>query len=360
MWPWYQEACALALEAHGCEVERFGWFHDFRYWKAGSSEPVYHSMYYRLQYRLNLGPTVSKVQRLLLEKAEVSRPEIIWFYNVQLISPRTVRKLRKMLPESTFIQYANDNPFSANKKLCIWGNYLKSIPLFDVHFSYRKSNIDDYIRFGSKSVHLLRSYFIPNVDFPVDRENIPECFRCDVVFAGHYEDDGRVELLEAIIDAGHKLNLYGGGWAAAIPKLAPSSPLRSKYPISPATEENYRYAICGAKVALCFLSSLNRDSYTRRNFQVPAMKVAMLSQYSDDLASLFEPDKEIAMFRNKTELLMKLSELIKNDDWRNSIAESSYSKVYASGHDVFSRMKCWLKIVSSKIDGISSKKYESL
>jgi hypothetical protein len=204
------------------------------------------------------------------------------------------------------------------------------------------SNIADYKRLGSKAAHLLRSYFIPNEDFPVPAEEIPEKFRCDVVFAGHFEDDGRVEMLEAICAAGFSLNLFGGGWDAALAKLKPESPLRAKYPISPVTNADYRYAICGAKVALCFLSTLNQDTYTRRNFQIPAMKVTMLSQFTDDLAALYKSDEEAVFFRSERELLEKLTKIIEDDRWRLSLAEAGYAKVYAGGHDVHSRMNQFL------------------
>jgi hypothetical protein len=166
------------------------------------------------------------------------------------------------------------------------------------------------------------------------------------VFAGHYEDDGRVETLEAICDAGFHLNLFGGGWSAALPKLKSDSPLRSKYPISPATESDYRYAICGAKVALCFLSTLNRDTYTRRSFQIPAMRTAMLSQYTDDLASLYKEDKEAVFFNTKAELLEKIKRLLVDEKWRYSVAKGGYDKVHAAGHDVVSRMEVWLDQVN--------------
>ena len=266
MWPWYQEVCATALERHGCDVVRFGWFDDFRHWREGHSEPFYHSLWHRIQYRLRTGPTVWRVYRHLLQVAEEAQPEVVWFYNVQLISPRMVKALKNTLPDATFVQYANDNPFSSSAKPGLWRHYLASIPLFDVHFSYRHNNIANYKRYGAKSAHLLRSYFIPAMDYSEPLENIPERFKCDVVFAGHYEDDGRVEMLEAICEAGYRLNLFGGGWAAALPRLSSDSPLRAKFPVSPATKADYRYAICGAKVALCFLSTLNQDTYTRRNF----------------------------------------------------------------------------------------------
>lgn len=345
IWPWYQDACADALEHQGCVVERFGWLDDFRHWREGRSETFYHSPWHRIQYRLRLGPAVWRVNRRLLQVARQFQPEIVWFYNVQLIGPRIVRAMRQALPDATFVQYANDNPFSAAARPGLWRHYLNSIPLFDMHFSYRHSNLADYRRHGAQSIHLLRAYFIPEVDHPEPQADIPERFKCDVVFAGHYEDDGRVAMLEAICKAGFRLNLFGGGWSAALPRLDADSPLRDSYPISPVTGADYRYAICGAKVALCFLSALNHDSYTRRSFQIPATKVAMLSQYTDDLATMFVPDVEAVFFRNQKELLTKLKTLMADDQHRAAIAEAGYARVYADGHDVRARMGAFLKEV---------------
>ncbi len=342
MWPWYQEACAHALESLGCRVVRFGWFDDFRHWLPTRSEPAYNSIFHRIQYRIRSGPTVWRVSQRLLKITAQVKPDIVWFYNVSLISPRVVRRLRASLPDGIFCQYSNDNPFSKTAKPGLWWNYLASIKYFNMHFAFRHSNIDDYERCGAQSIHLLRSYFIPEQDYPVAQGEIPVRFKCDVVFAGHYEDDGRVEMLEAICHAGYQLNLFGGGWDAALHKLNVDSPLRAKFPISPVTKADYRYAICGAKVALCFLSTLNHDTYTRRSFQIPAMEVAMLSQYTDDLATLYKPDTEAVFFRDQQELIAKLAQLLEDTAWRQSVAKAGYVKVYEAGHDVNSRMKAWL------------------
>lgn len=343
MWPWYQEACAMALERLGCAVERFGWFGDFHSWRTGQLEPVYHSFLHRLQARIHAGPTVWKIQQRLVRRAKKIQPDIVWFYNVQLISPGIVKVLKKVLPRATFAQYANDNPFSCSAQPGLWRNFIASVPLFDVHFSFRLNNIEDYKKYGARTVHLLRAYFIPNEDYPVPRREIPNRFKCDVVFAGHYEADDRVQMLEAICHAGLQLNLYGGGWDKALSRLRPDSPLRKKYPINPVTGQDYRKAICGSKVALCFLSTLNRDTYTRRSFQIPAMKTTMLSQYTADLQDLYVENKEIVFFRNKAETVHKLKTLLKNETWRRSVAEAGYAKVYNAGHDVQSRMRVWLE-----------------
>lgn len=344
-WPWYEEACAKALELKSCEVKRFGWINRFKKWLPNKSEPIYKSLFHRIQYRLFFGPTVWTIENDLQKVSIEFNPDIVWFYNVQLISPKAVLCMRRSLPNAVFCQYSNDNPFSKEAKPLLWRNYLASIKFFDIHHIYRQTNIDDYKRFGSKNIKLLRSYFIPSEDKPVDKIEIPEKFICDVVFAGHYEDDGRITLLEEICKAGFKLNLFGGGWEKAIPKLSFESPLRKYFPISPVTGKDYQFAICGAKVALCFLSKLNKDTYTRRNFQIPAMKVAMLSQHTSDLVKLFEPNKEAMFFRSSHELLGNLRNLIQDSNLRSSIAEAGYNRVYADGHDVYSRMNLWLKQV---------------
>jgi hypothetical protein len=222
---------------------------------------------------------------------------------------------------------------------------LESSKYFDMHFAFRHSNLADYQRLGASHVHLFRAYCIREEEYPVPVDQIPARFKCDVVFAGHYENDGRVDALEAICEAGYTLNLFGGGWDSALKHLRPDSPLRNKYPIMPATKGDYRYAICGAKVALCFLSALNEDTYTRRSFQIPAMKTAMLSQYTDDLAALYQPDVEAAFFKNKGEMLEKLKNLVDDDQKREAIAVAGYQKVYSAGHDVNSRIRVFLNQV---------------
>ena len=246
-----------------------------------------------------------------------------------------------------FCQYANDNPFSPAAYRSMLRHYIASIPFFDLHFAFRKANIDDFLKHGGKEAHLLRAYFIPELDFPLESSDIEPEYRCDVVFAGHYEDDGRAEALEAVYRAGYKLNLFGSGWEAALPRLSADSPLRTLYPIQPAVYQNYNQALCGAKVALCFLSTLNQDTYTTRSFQIPAMRVAMLSQRTEDLSGLFVDGEEAAFFSDKAELLDKLRYLMEDSTARKRIAEGGYSRVYADGHEVISRMRQWLETVQN-------------
>ena len=90
-WPWYQEACSAALESPGCQVFRFGWHERFKRWVPGRSEAVFRSWWLRAQTRAQCDPSVWQLRRDLLRMAARGRPDVVFFYNVQLIDPATVR-----------------------------------------------------------------------------------------------------------------------------------------------------------------------------------------------------------------------------------------------------------------------------
>jgi spore maturation protein CgeB len=84
---------------------------------------------------------------------------------------------------------------------------------------------------------------------------------------------------------------------------------------------------------------LNRDTYTRRCFEVPATRTLLLSEYTDDLASLYRAGVEADFFNSKEEMMQKLRLYVEDDARRLSVAQAGYDRVIADGHDVVSRMK---------------------
>ena len=336
MWPWYEPACAAALRSLGCATVEFGWSSDFFDWTPGHLQPIPRSFALRLQNRFLVGPAVNALNKRLIRIARSERPDIIWMYNATHIYAKTVRQLRNLEPRPKLVAYTNDNPFGANA--AYWRHFREAIPLFDHHFVYRHSNIGDLKRLGITNVSLLRSYFIPEEDY----RSIPaadERFVSDVVFVGHYEDDNRLRALRKLSGAGVRLKLFGPGWRAAENLVDTSEPLRSQFPVYPVLGEDYRKAISGASVALSFLSKINHDTYTRRNFQIPAIGTFMLSEYSDDLSSLFTEGVEAEFFRSDEELLAKVQYYLRHPDLRQRIAAKGHERVLRDRHDVRSRMR---------------------
>lgn len=335
----HEDAVYQAFKSLGHEAFRFPW-HE--YFKSASKIGVLSaldSFNKKFQNKFIWGPIVKRINADFIETVYKYKPDLVFVYRGTHIMPETLRAIKKNSPSITIIGYNNDDPFAKGHPFWLWRHFLASLPEYDIVLAYRQHNIDDFKRAGAKQVHLLRSWFIPERNHPVmlspeDRER----FACDVVFVGHYEPDGRMDMLEEIVRAGFHLRLFGPGYDWN-PVLQKSALLRHLIPVQLVWGDEYNKALCGAKIALCFFSKLNRDTYTRRCFEIPASGTMMLSEYSDDIANLYREGLEADFFRSKEELSDKIEKYLENAELRQSIAAAGHLRVIGDGHDVVSRMK---------------------
>jgi len=336
----HEEGVYQAYKKIGHEVFRFSW-HQYFQFEAASSPFVskIKSFWRKFQDKFIAGPIVRKVNRDFVKTVNECNPDVISLYRGTHITKGTLRSIKKSHPSTCVICHNEDDPFTEGHPYWLWRHFLASIPEYDLVLAHRLRNVQQYKQIGAKNVQFLRSWYAPERNHPVtisadDRKR----FECDVVFVGHYERDGRVEILEEIVKSGFKLRLFGPGkyWD---PVLRESSWLRYLVPVQMVWGENYNMALCGAKAALCFLSKLNRDTYTRRCFEIPATGTLMLSEYTADLATMLKEGEEADYFRSKEELLAKLSLYLRDDGRRRRVAEAGRQRIIADGHDVVSRMK---------------------
>jgi hypothetical protein len=342
----HEEQVYRALKQLGHDVVCFPWH---TYFKPSSPLGRLALPLLKVQKKYMLGPAVSRLNRDLVACVSHEQPDVVFFYRPSHIYPNTLRQLRKVSPASTLVGYNNDDPFSPLYPRWMWRHFLGGVPEYDLVLAYRPHNLEEYREAGARRVELLRSWYIPDLHRPVQLSDEDRTrFACDVVFVGHYEDDGRLHCLEQIVRRGWKLNLFGHdyGWHPALKK---SPLLREFIPIRTVWGEDYTKALCGAKVALCFLSKLNRDTYSRRCFEIPATGTMMLAEYTDDLARLFRAGEEADFFRSPSELLEKLEFYLTNDDVRRRVAEAGRRRVISDSHDVISRMRqvlSWIEQLS--------------
>ena len=333
MWPWYQQAFCDSFAELGYEVSGFSWNSIF--WDRNDDDDIVSkSIFYKFQYKFLIGPTINKLNKALIDKVINEKPEVVFFYNCQHIKPQIFKRIKTY---SKIIQYYNDDPFSRKQTKFIWRFSKKSIKYSDLNIVFREKNIKDFNQNGSKRTNVLLPYYCKNHHYPIQRENVPENFLCDVVFAGHYEDDGRLEFFESLLIEGINFKLYGGGWNKILLKNK-QSPLFSFYPVAPAIGKDYVYAICGSKIALCFYSKINSDTYTSRNFEIPAMKKFLLTESSKDLQSLFK-ETELDYFQNFKDLKEKISFYLENNQLREEMELNLYNKVISSKHEVLDRVR---------------------
>jgi spore maturation protein CgeB len=317
------------------EADKFQWSHYFSNYQY-KNLPA--KLYYSFENRYKCGLLVKKLNCDLLQQVRNGRYDIIFLWRAIHIYPSTIRELKS---RAVVIGYNNDQTFSKHHPWWLFYLLKRSIPFYDHYFVYRASDKEDIESLGCSS-----SVFMPTFDasrvYPIDNMNK----KYDVAFIGHYEDDGRDQLLLLLIKAGFKLRLDGQRWQKS-PFYNQLKSLLGK-DVAPAYE-GYNEALNSAKVCLSFLSKLNNDTYTRRTLEIPASRTVMLAEYTADQAVMFKPDVEAVYFSNHKEAVDKLRWLCEEPLRIERIATAGYNRVFSDSYQLHDRVDEVIKIAQEKI-----------
>lgn len=345
----HEKVLSEALRALGHQVVEFKWHEYFTTpglcWFANASR--------RAQKKFLVGPLVTRLNQDFLILISGSRFDAIFVYRGSHLYPETLARAKTLSPATIFVGYNNDDPFSKVYPAWLWRHFVKSIPLYDLVLAYRTVNVDDFQRAGAKRVELFRSWYVQSRNKPVElTDSERQEFGCDVVFVGHLESDGRLECIARLVGAGIDVRLYGPPYEWVVPlKRVKMDRLASKVRL--VWGEDYNLAIAGARIALCFLSKMNRDTYTRRCFEIPATGTLLLAERTSDLESLFTDEVEAVFFDSEEDLLQKVKVLLSNPSKVESISKAGLARVERDGHDVVSRAKLLLSWIDDMKDEVA-------
>jgi spore maturation protein CgeB len=323
------EPMAAALETLGHSVHRFSWQDHF-------GPDTSRGLASRIQNRLVFGPRLRALNRDLVDLCRRLNPDLLLIRRGTHVKRRTLEAVRAATPAVVVAGTCNDDPFAPDASRLVWRHFLSAVSAYDLVLASRLHNLEDFAGIGARRTELLRFWFVPERHFPItltDEERVR--YASDVVFVGHYEADKRIDYLNAVVANGISLRVHGPDYPPAL--RAPC--LERSVPVKTLHGEEYTKALCGAKVALCLFSTLNRDSHTFRSFEIPASETCMLCEYTADMASMFEEGVDIEFFRSKEELVAKAKALLADPERRARIAAAGRRRVVADGHDVVSRMR---------------------
>lgn len=335
----YEEAVANAFLQLGFHVANFKWG---KYFSEYAKKGYLQSLISRAQNKYMFGFLVEKLNKELIQAVELNLPDIIFIYRSSHLYPETLLVIKKKYPYIFIISYNNDDPFSQLYPWWKWRHFLKTIPICDLILSFRESNNPMYYKYGARQVDLLRGYYVPSIHRQLEKSEVKNTeFTCDVIFVGHYEEDGRFEMVDSLAKAGIDIKIYGpngvskkNGWGESILK---SEELK-KQQVRFLRGEEYVRAINAAKIGLCFLSKLNNDTYTTRCFEIPACGTALFSEWSEDLDMIFDNGVNAVLFKTKEELVEKVKYYLRNPDELDTLTEKGKQLVHEKGHDILSRI----------------------
>lgn len=265
----------------------------------------------------------------LRETVAKTNPDYIFLYRPESVNSSVLMHIKKAHPSIPIMIYHNDNPY---KNRVRYLGYLRLIHKVHHVFLYRPSDALSVSRSSPVSTSVLMPNYITYEHYPepVDEER----YKSDVVYIGHWEDDGRDEYIDSLLDKGISVRVFGTRW-----KYSRVLPKKFTDLILPVYGNEYRRYLSSAKIALVFLSSANRDVYTRRCFEIPACSTFMLAPRTEALLSLFEEGHEAEYYDTKREMLNKVNKYLSDDTERNRVSTNSNIKVRKDMHNEIGRAK---------------------
>ena len=314
-----------AFQKLGCEVITFS--SNVNYESVG----IVGKFFNKIRKRFSVGYKNKNMQVELLRVIELEKPRWVHFVMPIGINRSTIQFL--VDKKIVVTEYFNDDPFSKSAPFGIYWKFLDALSLYDGHFVWRPHNVTDFKNAGAKHVEHSPPYYDPaKVLHTIDPTHPPEIF-CDAAFIGHWENDWRVDCLDALCKSGASIVLKGGGWNRAIKNTS----LEKYAPINHAFDAEYVKIYRGALAGICFFSKINRDSWTRRALEIVAVGGVLVCERTEEALGYFTDREDACFFSTVDELVSIVNFLRSNPLKRIKIRDSGFKKLVSGDHTIANR-----------------------
>ena len=206
------------------------------------------------------------------------------------------------------LNYSTDDPWNPAQRA---GWFLSALPAYDVVFSTRRANLEDFHRCGVRAVHFLPFAYDPDIHRPWPKDG-PVGAPSDVLFVGGCDAD-RLPLISALIEQGLKVALFGGYWD----RFSNTRP----YWRGIAEQDVIRAASAAARICLCLVRRANRDGHVMRSFEAAAIGGCILAEDTPDHRELFGPDDHSARyFKTSSDMVQQAKRLLADAGARRGLS----------------------------------------
>ena len=321
-----------AFQKLGCEVEIFG--DEEFYWRdKGLIKNRYtHRLFWKFFAR--------KVNKEFIRKSIEYKPELILVFKGWFYSPKTIKKIKKHLPNTKLFCYNQENPFNTNwlTQFSYSNDWVvKSIPYFDAYFTWGRFLLEKIkIEGKAKNVYYLPFACDPDIHYPISvSEEEKRYYGSDIAFIGTHSKD-REYLLNFLLE--YDLKIWGNGWQKSNKKL------QSKWQRREIYGEEFSKICNSSKIILDILRPQMMPSHSMKTFEIPACRGFMMQTRGGEVKEFFEEDKEAVYFSTPEELKQKIDFYLKNDNLREKIREAGYQKLINSNNTYLDRAKKILEV----------------
>lgn len=230
------------------------------------------------------------------------------------------------------MNYSTDDPWNRTQS-CTW--FLNSLPCYDVIFTTRRSNIDDFVKIGCQDVRYLPFGYDDALVRSSEGLVAPSQ---DVLFVGGADRD-RANFMRDFIRCGMPMTLVGNYWSRY--------PGLSSHWLGSKSGNEVAALTRAAKVNLCLVRRANRDGHVMRSFEIAAYGGCMLAEDTQEHRDLFGPDGEgVYYFRTPQDAAGRADDLLQNEDERRRLVQNLRRRVNIDKSSYVDRLSAMLNQVA--------------
>jgi spore maturation protein CgeB len=273
--------------------------------------------------------------RQLMELIEKEKPDVFFSIYGRIHGAEIIKKIKKK-NIITASWWLND-PFELGFQLAPAAEY-------DFYFTNSLYTHDDYRAKGVKNIHFLPVGIMPDLHKPMTERK----YKYDVLFAGDHKPN-REEILVDLIQKGVKVAIMGPWRKRKLKKeneeiLAPFFINRGFF-----TPQQMVEAFQQSKIVLNVHTWLGIFDYgvNPRLFEASGSGAFQLCDDKKEISMLFEPQKEIVIYKKLEELPQLINYYLLHDKEREAIAEAAYQRVLRD-HTYKQRMETVLSLISAR------------
>lgn len=292
----------------------------------------------KMLFRTGLSSIYERINSSFKEIIEQEKPEVIWVFKGMEIFPSSLEVVRSK--NIKLVNYNPDNPFIFSGRGSGNSNITKSIPLYDLHFTYNltvKNHLEE--KFNSNTSYLPFGFDIPEsvyTEVQKQDEIIKTCFLGN-------PDKERASFINRLADRKIQIAVYGHKWKKFInhPYIEINDPVYG--------DEQWR-VLRRYRVQLNFMRPHNLDSHNMRSFEVPAIGGIMVAPDTSEHRLFFENGKEAFFFNDIDECADIIKRLLNiSVDDSLLIRTAARERSVQSGYDYKSRCKYALSEIDNLI-----------
>lgn len=294
--------------------------------KAQSRSPLFNSLLWRLNDKRPWA--MPAFCRELVDCAVRQQPDFLVTTGLVPVPAELVHALRQQ--GIICLHFSTDDPWNPSQR-AKW--FLRSLPVYDIIFSARQSNLSDFHALGCRDVRYLPFAYDESIFKPRSADQAGS--GPDVLFVGGADQD-RVEFVSALIAQNISVALVGGYWGRYT--------AMRRHALGQKTPDELIALTQAAKVNLCLVRRANRDGHVMRSFEIAALGGCMLVEDTPEHRIIFGLEGEcVFYFDGPQQAAAKIKMLLADNSLCRRLGAAVQQRIVAGGNTYTHRLQTLLQ-----------------